>query len=113
MNEIFKSAIIGRNNFAHRVSPHATGGLNDTVDDFDLVTQAGNGFKFREANCADLLAAVQRALEFYPDKKTWRVIQRNGMKADFSWDRVAKNYLSQYKQSLNEEKPDGRNYFGQ
>lgn len=92
---------------------HATGGLNDTVDDFDLVTQAGNGFKFREANCADLLAAVQRALEFYSDKQTWRVIQRNGMKADFSWDRVAENYLSQYKQSLNEEKPDGRNYFGQ
>lgn len=92
---------------------HATGGLNDTVDDFDLVTQAGNGFKFKETSCADLVAAVGRALEFYPDKKTWRVIQRNGMKADFSWDRVAKNYLSLYKQSLNEEKPDGRNYIGQ
>ena len=77
---------------------HATGGLNDTVDDFDLVTQAGNGFKFKEASCADFLAAVGRALEFYPDKKTWRIIQRNGMKADFSWDRVAKNYLSLYKQ---------------
>jgi glycogen synthase len=32
---------------------------------------------------------------FY-DRETWQRLQRNGMSADFSWERSAHNYLEAY-----------------
>lgn len=81
----------------------ATGGLDDTVEDFDKITRTGTGFKFRGIDRNPFLSAVYRALELFPDRENWEAIQRNGMAADFSWDRAAGEYLTLYKNKLAQE----------
>lgn len=74
----------------------ATGGLEDTITEFDPETGAGNGFKFKPYTAAALLECLERALALYgtPD---WPTIRRNAMLADFSWDRSAQAYLDLYR----------------
>jgi len=74
----------------------ATGGLDDTIQPFDLATGAGNGFKFVEASAAALLAAVRQAVALYRSPDQRRRLVLNGMACDFSWARSAKAYDSLY-----------------
>lgn len=80
-----------------------TGGLADTVFDWDEMksfgSRDGNGFSFVHYDGFGLYDAVQRALEYFSNKNIWKLLQRNGMKQDFSWDSSAKKYLSIYKQA--------------
>ncbi len=71
---------------------HAVGGLADTVQDFDLQTKRGNGFSFTGLTVDNLVATVERALNVYRDSKLWQALQRNAMKANFSWDKSAQDY---------------------
>ena len=67
-----------------------TGGLADTVQ--DSVT----GFSFRRHTVEDFWQAMRRAIYVYnADKDLWREIQRNGMTADYSWERSAAEYVRQ------------------
>ena len=78
---------------------HDTGGLHDSVVDTDAQTlddKSATGFVFAPATGAALLAAVERAVAAYADKKTWRQLQKNGMARDFSWERSAQRYLTLY-----------------
>jgi starch synthase len=75
----------------------ATGGLDDTVEDFDPSKGTGTGFKFVEYNGEALLAAVKRAVKMYADQSTWRKIIRNGMSKDFSWESSARKYVQLYR----------------
>jgi len=77
----------------------ATGGLDDTIQEFDPATGKGNGFKFQEYTGTAFLSAIKRAIETYKDRTLWRRLIRNAMAADFSWKRSAKEYLRLY-QSL-------------
>jgi starch synthase len=77
----------------------ATGGLEDTIEDFDPQTKTGNGFKFGPYDAKALLFSIQRAVDLWTDKETWEILIKNGMAADFSWDRSAERYLDLY-QSL-------------
>ncbi len=77
----------------------ATGGLVDTIVDYDeLKPDAGGatGFLFDEAAPESLLEAVERALLCYREPATWQALQRNGMAADFSWEASARRYLELY-----------------
>ena len=78
----------------------ATGGLADTVTDFDPSTSQGNGFVFEAYDRWSLFAAIVRATETYKHKEVWRGIQRRGMGADFSWDRSARKYVDLYRRAL-------------
>jgi len=85
---------------------HATGGLVDTVTDTTKGTlrdKTATGFMFDKSNAAALHDAIKRALDCYRDRKTWRQIQRNGMRRDFSWGNSAAQYLALF-QSLLERK---------
>ncbi|GAB4337188.1 MAG: glycogen synthase [Calditrichia bacterium] len=73
-----------------------TGGLADTVENFDPASGEGTGFTFKEYSSAAMLEAIQRAVEAFGQPDTWRKIQENGMKKDFSWERSAKKYLELY-----------------
>ncbi|MDY5796710.1 MAG: glycogen/starch synthase, partial [Eubacteriales bacterium] len=75
-----------------------TGGLKDTVEAFNPVTQKGNGFTFKAYQAYDMLDAVWRTLGTYFDKNLWKKVQSNAMKCDFSWKRSAKEYLDIYKE---------------
>jgi starch synthase len=83
---------------------HATGGLVDTVADYDPRTDQGTGFVFgpcgrnaqREHMGRALLEAIQRALVVRRDAARWAGIVDRGMAADFSWDRSAAQYRALY-----------------
>lgn len=74
----------------------ATGGLDDTVQDFSSSNGAGTGFKFEEYSGAQLLDAVRRALAAFRDGKAWQGLQANGMGKDFSWKTSAAAYVTLY-----------------
>jgi len=78
----------------------ATGGLDDTIEDYDETHGTGTGFKFEPYTGDALLACVRRAMEIYKDKKAWSSIVGRGMAADFSWDRAAKEYEKLYRKAL-------------
>ncbi|MBV9241314.1 MAG: glycogen synthase [Acidobacteria bacterium] len=78
----------------------AVGGLDDTVQNWDSVTETGNGFKFREYSSAKLLEKIYEARFAYEDKDTWAKIQRNGMSIDNSWENAARNYVELYEWTL-------------
>jgi len=74
-----------------------TGGLKDTVMNYNELTGVGNGFNFVNYNAHELLYVVQRAVKLYhEDKLVWDNICQSAMKVDFSWDRSAKAYLEIY-----------------
>jgi starch synthase len=75
----------------------ATGGLDDTVESFDVEHGTGTGFKFEAYTGAALLDAVRQALHHYTDERIWKRIQLNGMAKDFSWKRPATEYAKLYK----------------
>lgn len=75
----------------------ATGGLDDTIVQFDPRTKKGNGFKFTLYKPEALLSALAKAVQIFQDSKTWKRIMANGMKADFSWDRSARKYMDIYR----------------
>jgi starch synthase len=78
----------------------STGGLADTVQDYDPATGQGNGFAFSDYSEEALLAAVQRAVETYGHKDTWRTLMERGMRADFSWRASARKYVELYHKAL-------------
>jgi starch synthase len=80
----------------------ATGGLDDTVDDYDPRTRQGSGFKFRDATGAALLKALQRAITVYRQPEQWRRIQLTGMRQNHSWDVSAREYVKVYWRVLHE-----------
>lgn len=74
----------------------ATGGLDDTVQEWDARTGAGTGFKFCEATSGALLEAVDRAMAVFSEKGQWVRLMRNGMAMDFSWAVAAREYATVY-----------------
>ena len=74
----------------------ATGGLDDTIQNFDAKTQQGTGFNFEEYTGKALLHSVRAALKAYRDPKSWHALQTNGMAKDFSWKASAASYVTLY-----------------
>lgn len=74
----------------------ATGGLADTVQEFDPLTGTGTGFRFGPYDSLPFKEAIARSLRYYADKPMWRRIMANGMASDFSWARSARRYADLY-----------------
>ncbi|HKW63916.1 MAG TPA: glycogen synthase GlgA [Candidatus Acidoferrum sp.] len=74
----------------------ATGGLDDSIQPFDVEHGTGTGFKFKEYSGEALLYAVRQALHHYMDERIWKRIQLNGMAKDFSWKGPAREYAKLY-----------------
>jgi len=78
----------------------ATGGLDDTVEQFDVRTQRGTGFKFREYSGEVMLQTLRAAAGLYrSDTDAWRVLMRNGMAQDHSWMNSAREYVKVYERA--------------
>jgi starch synthase len=81
-----------------------TGGLADTVMDYDEYLQmgkkTGNGFSFKEYNGFGLTDSVERAIKYYHKKEVWNTIIMNGMNEDFSWAKSAEKYVEMYKKAI-------------
>jgi starch synthase len=77
----------------------ATGGLDETIQEYDPGAGRGNGFKFSGYTPAEMLGAVQRCLALYQDQAAWQSLMRRNMALDFSWDTVAPQYLELYRRA--------------
>ncbi len=73
-----------------------TGGLADTVADFDPDTAEGNGFVFEDESAEQLAYALTRAVRAFSNTQTWSGLVRNCMSVDHSWEASAKEYESLY-----------------
>ena len=72
-----------------------TGGLAETIIDANDAAMARNvatGFQFHPVDPHSFREAVRRACEAFEDREAWSSLQRQAMKADFSWDRSAFQY---------------------
>jgi starch synthase len=75
-----------------------TGGLADTV--VDAADRKGTGFVFVPYSPYALYGALARAQAAYPDRAAWRRLQQRGLKADFSWNKSAKEYERLYRKAM-------------
>ncbi len=77
-----------------------TGGLADTVKEYNYEKGEGNGFLFWQYNAEDFAYAVRRALSVYQNPPHWEIIKRNAMSEDFSSGKSAMQYLKVFKWAL-------------
>lgn len=75
----------------------ATGGLADTVREFDTKTGQGNGFVFQDFTSDAMLEAVRRAINLFGEREQWDILQDNGMSANYSWSNAARYYAELYR----------------
>lgn len=78
----------------------ATGGLFDTVRNFNPSTGAGTGFTFDEYSPQALLNTLRWALDVYADRAAWRKLQREAMRQDHSWTASAREYVKVYERAV-------------
>ncbi len=77
-----------------------TGGLTDTVTEFDPARRAGTGFTLDAFAVDALLDAVRRAASAYRQPALWKALVRNAMAEDFSWEASAREYVTLYGKAL-------------
>ncbi|MBS4199042.1 glycogen synthase [Bacillus sp. FJAT-49732] len=73
-----------------------TGGLKDTVQPFNEITNEGNGFSFPHYNAHDLLAVLRYSLTIYRNSDHWASLIKNVNKSQFSWKKSAQEYAKLY-----------------
>lgn len=81
---------------------HKTGGLADTIDNWNGET--GNGFVFENYSSEALVGTIKKAVDAYRQKKIWKRIMGNGMACDFSWQRSAVQYHELYQSIIDGNK---------
>ncbi len=74
-----------------------TGGLADTVTQYDDRRATGYGFVFKRYTKEDFIKSVKEAVDLYHEKKVFGRLIQNGFKKDFSWDHSARDYERLYR----------------
>lgn len=73
-----------------------TGGLVDTIKNYNKETGEGNGFLFQDYVSSGLMWAINEALSIYYDEYNWNKVVTNAFNTKFSWDTSAKEYIKLY-----------------
>lgn len=85
---------------------HATGGLKDTVFDYDnakIPKKIRNGILFQNINSSDADIAIQRAINLFRNyPKQYQSLMTQIMQLKFDWTKPAKSYLDLYEKTLTE-----------
>jgi len=77
-----------------------TGGLADTIEEFEPETGKGNGFFLKGYSPSGLVSALERAINVYKRKEVWQKLVKNMMQSDFSWAHSSKEYLKLYERAI-------------
>lgn len=77
-----------------------TGGLADSVIDYNSNTGVGNGFTFTDFHSLSLSLAIARACEHFKNLAVWKNIQKQAMEANFSWENSAKEYTRLFETAM-------------
>ncbi|MBU4223710.1 glycogen synthase [Patescibacteria group bacterium] len=78
----------------------ATGGLADTVVNFDPDSNEGYGFVFEKYDSLALYTQIVRAVEIHKNKKIWNTLVKKTMRMDFSWKVSAEKYIGLYRKAM-------------
>ncbi|HEX2946466.1 MAG TPA: glycogen/starch synthase [Clostridia bacterium] len=79
----------------------ATGGLAETITDYDSDSEKGNGFSFNNFSSDEMLDAVDRALKVYRERPgEWEKLIVRALETDYSWNRSAKKYEELYTHAI-------------
>ncbi|WP_313562871.1 glycogen synthase [Ruminiclostridium cellobioparum] len=85
----------------------ATGGLAETIIDYDADNEKGNGFSFEEFSVRAFRETLQRAINVYKDKPDiWEKLVRRALSSDFSWKKPGREYLKLYELALEKIKKE-------
>jgi len=82
----------------------ATGGLDDTIEEWDPKQGTGTGFKFKGMRAEGLRDAIDRALAAFEDKEGWKKLMLNGMARNYSWEQPAREYTAVYEEAAKKRK---------
>jgi starch synthase len=77
-----------------------TGGLADSVENYDPETGQGTGIVFNDYDSEALEWGLNTALDLYAQPQQWARMVRNGMSCDFSWQRQGGLYVDLYQRLL-------------
>jgi len=72
---------------------HKTGGLADSIVEYNPKRGSGNGFVFLQPTATALVEAVRRAVALYGDEEKWEALQQSIMEEDHSWRVSAADYV--------------------
>ncbi len=79
----------------------ATGGLAETIIDYNENSLEGNGFSFDEFSVNGFKQAIDRAIEVYKNKpEIWKELILRALESDFSWKKPSGAYLELYKLAI-------------
>jgi len=79
----------------------ATGGLDDTVENYNEATATGTGFKFWEISGRALFYTIGWAVSTWYDRpQHYAAMQKQGMARDFTWNASARQYEEVYEHAL-------------
>jgi starch synthase len=81
-----------------------TGGLLDTIRDYNADKEKGNGFVFYEFSKVSFLDALVRAISVYENRNEWMALVNRAMREDFSWKRSSEKYLEMYEKLASRER---------
>lgn len=76
---------------------YKTGGLADTVEQFDVKTKKGCGFIFEQYNEEQFYNKILQSIEVFNSKELLNALRINSMQENFSWKISAKKYVDTYK----------------
>jgi starch synthase len=77
-----------------------TGGLADTIIDANEAAVNANvatGFLFHDVTRESLTGALAHTIARYANRKVWKSLQEQGMRADYSWARSGRQYADLYR----------------
>lgn len=77
-----------------------TGGLADTITDYNPLKGDGTGFLFEDYRASALRESLRSALCVYADKMRWNKLVANAMRMDFSWQKSAGRYVELYNMAM-------------
>ena len=75
---------------------YATGGLKDTVSEFDALTKKGNGFLFDDYSKDGIINALEKAYEAFQDHESYEILRRNAFDSVIDVVDVSKQWLSEF-----------------
>ena len=73
-----------------------TGGLKDTVHEFNYDDNTGNGLTFDNHDLKDLIAAMKRAITLYNNKEKYEICQKNAINSVIDVNDVAKAWSQEF-----------------
>lgn len=78
------------------VIAHKTGGLKDSVIEFEWINETGSGFTFECHKAEDLIFAIQRAIGTFANKEKYQKLRENAFRATMPGEQVCKAWLQEF-----------------